>query len=520
MSNWDAFPRVQQPQGGGWDAYPTVQPNSTAGDVARSAGAGLAEGGINLVGLPGTIKDIATTGVGIALDQTVGRVANRLTEGHWGATTGGRNASNQINALNPTSGAALRSAVESQTGQFYQPQTRAGEIAQTAGRNVPLAMVGPAGPLSRLAMVAVPTGTEEAAAQVARGVAPTYEPYARAAGGVVGGLSALALGRSAERVAGQRAVAEVAPTREQLRDTARSAYQRADDAGVQFSQAGVNRLADEVDRTFLDFGAHPAIQPQAVAALRHLDGLSAGPASLRDLETARRIASNVGGPMNRSERTLGSRMVDQIDDFMANPRAAEVVAGDAAAGSAALQEARANWAASRRSEIVDEAIRRAEGRTSSSGSGGNIDNALRQQFRHILDTPRLRSGFNADEIQAMEALVNGSVGQNAARLAGKFAPTGVVSGGAGAALGYQIGGTAGAIAVPTAGRVAKFFADRGTRQQAEFLSDLVRSRPSEASRGPLAALGRDAGQDQLQAMGLRALLLNNAYQQPSFPLAR
>ena len=73
-----------------------------------------------------------------------------------------------------------------------------------------------------------------------------------------------------------------------------------------------------------------------------------------------------------------------------------------------------------------------------SGTGANTQNAMRQRIREILDSDKSR-GFSPEARQQMEDIVTGTWMTNAARFAGKFAPSGPVSGSLRPVRGMAIG---------------------------------------------------------------------------------
>lgn len=96
--------------------------------------------------------------------------------------------------------------LEGDFGQMWEPQTTAGEYAETAGEFATNALF-PGGLATRAARVGIPALTSETAGQVAQEVAPEYEGAARLVGGLTGGLATEAsiaantrrLGRTAPR---------------------------------------------------------------------------------------------------------------------------------------------------------------------------------------------------------------------------------------------------------------------------------------------------------------------------------
>lgn len=148
-----------------WMPIPKEKPNSLV-DAARSLPGGLVKGITGLAGLPGTLSDLASSG----LDY----VANKVT----GADI--------HTDKSPLSGAALANVASKPTGGFYEPQTTAGHYAETAAEFAPAAFGGQASLAQRaLGRVLAPAVTSETAGQVAGGT--PYESAARLGGALLGG---------------------------------------------------------------------------------------------------------------------------------------------------------------------------------------------------------------------------------------------------------------------------------------------------------------------------------------------
>lgn len=160
---------------------------STAMDMLKSAGSGVAQGALDLVGLPGSIQN--------AFDSSVS------------AITG-------VTAPPPSqlSGEELRKTASNLTSGAtdYKPQTTAGEYSHTAGAFVPGALLlGSGGPIARTIEGGIIPGlTSEAAGKTAEKYAPALEPYARVGGALVGGLIGPAA-RSLFPSANERAMREI-----------------------------------------------------------------------------------------------------------------------------------------------------------------------------------------------------------------------------------------------------------------------------------------------------------------------
>lgn len=163
---------------------------STLGDVAKSAGVGVAKGAIGIPGFAGDVTGLAERGRDWVhkLDpwlESQGLIPKGTGQLYGQTMQGG---SNPL----PTSGDIQRQ-VEQTTGPFYQPQTTAGRYAQTAGEFLPMAATGPGG-IARRAATGVSSGlASEAAGQYTEGT--KVEPYARLLGALLGsGVPRLAAG--------------------------------------------------------------------------------------------------------------------------------------------------------------------------------------------------------------------------------------------------------------------------------------------------------------------------------------
>lgn len=163
-----------------------AQQNETnmAADAAKSVGVGLAEGAIGLAGMPGDIRELAST-VTSAIGNKLG-ISPRNIQGFKNVTSSVFQNAPIIGGVStaPTS-SDIRHGVENYTGEFYKPQTVAGEYANTVGQFAPAALLGP-GSLAKKAIsqTIIPALASETAGQITKGTG--FEPYARLAGAVGG----------------------------------------------------------------------------------------------------------------------------------------------------------------------------------------------------------------------------------------------------------------------------------------------------------------------------------------------
>ena len=289
-----------------------------------------------------------------------------------------------------------------------------------------------------------------------------------ATGAGVGAVAGAATGALA-RIGAGRVDQSSIPSVDDLRSAGQAAYQQADQAGVIFSPKAVDRLKMDIGRKLVDMGYDPALQPGAAAVVKRIDQLAGQNFTLTGLDSLRKVASNGYIPGNRSNNKAISDIIGAIDDLVMSPGAGDVLSGNAQVAGGALKTAREMWSRVSKAERVADAISRAELRAASTGSGGNVDNAIRQNLRRLPEKPR---GFTQAEQEALRRVIEGTPGQNLLRLGGKLSPSG---NGLMAALG--IGGTMVNPAIGAAslgGMAAKSVADRMTSQNARALDAVIR----------------------------------------------
>jgi hypothetical protein len=301
--------------------------------------------------------------------------------------------------------------------------------------------------------------------------------------------SGLAAGAPTARAAVPSVVQNVrrgpVPTREQLYEAADAGYTAARDLGVRYNPAAVGDMAFKTQGALVESGFNEITAPRTYQMLGKFGNKAdeASPnaaASFNDLDSVRKglgkIAQGHSSPdaIVRSDAAAASEAINRLDEFFANPAGA--VAGDAGQLSRIAETARGNFAAAKRSERVGRAEDLADLQAASGGSGANIDNAMRQRIKDILKSKKEAAGFSKEELEQMYKIVRGTPAGNTARLLGKLAPTGIVSGALSGGAGAAIGGGAGAVALPLVGFAAKKMSDVMTANQLSKLDELVRSR--------------------------------------------
>lgn len=276
-----------------------------------------------------------------------------------------------------------------------------------------------------------------------------------------------------------------APTREQLATSKGAAYDAVEQSGVTFSQSGYNRMADNIIADAQASKINPMRHPKAASMLDDINGLRGREPSLTELDQLRQvIRRDVANASDDAESFFGKKMIKQLDEFIDTAQAADLSAGNVGDASGLVRNARDLNTRVRKIEAIDEATSRAALRTGSTGSGGNIDNATRQELRRVLEDT---GNFTPEEYGALEKIVLGGQGQNFLRQLGKLSPqgNGLMAGlNLGAAA---FGGPLGAIPGVT-GLVSKLTADKITASRVAKLVELIAQGGTAPARvmGPAA----------------------------------
>jgi len=350
-------------------------------------------------------------------------------------------------------------------------------------------------------MGAMGSGTGAAIAQAA---APG-NPLAEFAGQVIGGLTPGGAARTLSRP--RKPTMSV----DALRDAKNAAYSEADNLGAAYSPQAYDRLMSNMVNAATKDHISPDRHKAAYSMLVDLIARRGKPFSLTELDQLRQevrrdlITPSYGNPTNAADAHFGEVILDQIDDFIASAKPGDMAGGSASDAANAIIKARSLNTRYRKAETLADALYKAKLQAAASGSGGNLNNAIRQQIKSILTNPKKVKSFTKEERAAMEGLVKQGNVENLLRWVGKFAP-----GGNGLIGMLEIAGTIhnpALAALPVAGMVSKGIADRGTLNKVLQLQDRVATgSPAKLRRPPAlpsTALMIGQGANQLVPEPLR-----------------
>ncbi len=283
----------------------------------------------------------------------------------------------------------------------------------------------------------------------------------------------------------------------QLQAAKDAAYKAVDDSGFQYSPGQIGTLADDISKQMQASGINPIRHPKAASMVDDIQGMKSQPMTLTQVDQLRQVVSrDVANAADQAEARLGKLMIRRIDNFL-----------EKQGGSDLIKPARAANAQLKKAEQVDRAVRTADLRAASTGSGGNVNNATRQNVRKLLEKAEAgKANFSVQERELMEQVVRGTAPQNVARLIGKFSPSG---NGLMAAL--SLGATAynPLMAIPGgAGLLAKAFADKGTMRNVRALELAIRG--AATSKQQQRAANRILGNEQIMSALRNALVIDAA----------
>lgn len=266
------------------------------------------------------------------------------------------------------------------------------------------------------------------------------------------------------------------PTTADLKSQSKAQYKIAEGENLTIADPATAQFAVDLANDMKKAGIDKVLHPKGTSVLTGVtENLTSGKSiSLQDLDILRQRAMDAANSTDAGERRIGGMIIEKIDDFVDSLSPTDVVAGDPGKAVGAIKQARELWSRMRKSEAIEWAIEKANLRAASTGSGGNADNAIRQNLRALLTNERTRRLWTLEEKGALEFVIKGGAIQNLSRLVGKLSPEG-------SGLMMALGGMA---AIPTGGWsaaaqaigfAAKRYADAATPKNAQRLLELVRT---------------------------------------------
>jgi hypothetical protein len=261
---------------------------------------------------------------------------------------------------------------------------------------------------------------------------------------------------------------------------------------------------------------HEMDEPKTFRAMKEvLDGT--GDIGMTDIMVLDRRLSKIQRTATEpSEREAASQARDILTTYLNQIPKSQVKGGNPG-DIDTLRKAAGNWRSMLRGEQVERAVRRGEDRAAVSGSGANVENAIRQKILGIIDNEKESRKFSDAEVDAMRELARGGTLRNFLRKIGKLAPTGVHSSlwtALATAAGAEHGGAPEAaiagLGFAGAAHGAKYLGEKSTKAAAgDIAQGIYRKAPHyQANPPPLPAWWKSliAGTPKALAPGAGGLL--------------
>jgi hypothetical protein len=308
--------------------------------------------------------------------------------------------------------------------------------------------------------------------------------YGATIGAVTGGVTGAASGALS-----QRAANKTIPSAEVLGRNADTAYKAVDQSGVTLLPKSFDQMVDDIAVAAKGAKMNEKLHPKSTGALEVLASSKGQAPTISEIDQFRQIIGDAAASPDAGDRRIAKIMIDKLDDFMDGLTPVDIAgSADPAKTVGLLNQARETYAMRKKADLVAKAFDAADLRAAASGSGGNIDNAVRGKLASLLQSKQAR-GFTPQEREMIEKVIRGGPVQNLMRWVGKLSPEG---NGLMLALQTMAGVSSGGATIPlaVAGYGAKKIADSATPRNVEALSRLIRSGGNLPQTKPLPAQTR------------------------------
>jgi hypothetical protein len=240
----------------------------------------------------------------------------------------------------------------------------------------------------------------------------------------------------------QQAVSE-----EAMGKIAQDRYKALDQMGFKFKSPEFVADMKDVASNLRAEGYTATGFPKIAGAIAELTS-STQPKDWTELQALRKIIRSAQKSTDPDEKRLGSILLDRFDNYLMNVDATKVETGNTKVMSKTWGEARDAYSKMKKSEIFTDMLEDAQlDATKYTQSGA--ENSMAAQLRQLAKNDKRMAMFTADERDAIRKAAKGDVPQKLLRFFGKFAPTGVITGGVTGGIVYHDAFTGAVIAAST-----------------------------------------------------------------------
>lgn len=187
--------------------------------------------------------------------------------------------------------------------------------------------------------------------------------------------------------------------------------------------------------------------PKIKGAIEELTS-STQPKDWAELQALRKIIRSAQKSIDPDEKRLGSILLDRFDDYLMNVDQTKVETGNTKVMSKTWGEARDAYSKMKKSEIFTDMLEEAKLDKSKFTQSG-AENSMATQLRQLAKNDKRMAMFTSEERDAIRKAAEGDNAQYLLKFFGKFAPTGVITGGVAGGITYHDPFTGAVIAAAT-----------------------------------------------------------------------
>jgi len=240
----------------------------------------------------------------------------------------------------------------------------------------------------------------------------------------------------------QQAVSEDAMGR-----IAQDRYDALDQMGFKFKSPEFVADMKNVTSNLRAEGYTPKAYPKIAGAIEELTS-STQPKDWTELQALRKIIRGAQKSTDPEEKRLGSILLDRFDNYLMKVDQTKVESGDTKVMSKTWGEARDAYSKMKKSEIFTDMLEDAQLDATKFTQSGT-ENSMAAQLRQLAKNEKRMAMFTSDERDAIRKAAQGDAPQKLLRFFGKFAPTGVITGGTVGGIAYYDAFTGAVIAAST-----------------------------------------------------------------------
>lgn len=271
----------------------------------------------------------------------------------------------------------------------------------------------------------VASGAGGAAAQAASDVVQeaTENPLASVIAGLAAGTVAGSLGAKGATAATTKR--EPLVTLDEIKRRAQQSYSKMEEQGVFLKPKSVLDQLNRVEQELVKQNFNPRLDDhkpvaQVLEQVREMVGTQR--VSFPKLEQIRAALTDLKGSNNATTRKYAGQAVAELDGYIANVGASDVLAGKGNVGTAvkAVQDARKDWRNLSRATILEDALNVAEARAlDPKASEGEL---IRRQLINLASNKNKMRVFSEREQNAIKSVASGPVADPLLSLLARFNP--------------------------------------------------------------------------------------------------